>query len=95
MDIHLKPHEVNELPLTLVEGALVLQVAKLKGILDCVVAVLQHEIQIMEKAQQRGTLTITLRNPDEFPSDEAKSRRKRIFKKRQRKTKIEIWSEGE
>jgi hypothetical protein len=75
---------------SLVEGALVLQAGFRDPDFEVIVALSTDDIALLEKAQQRGKLSIALRNPQEAPA----SRRNLKQRSRKAKSNIEIWSEG-
>lgn len=93
VDILFSPQDRRELPITLVEGALVLQAEREKGSEGITVAVAPSQLQLLEKARQSGKLTLALRNPSEVvpPTKRVRQSRRSVRKK----SRIEVWSEGE
>lgn len=65
IDILLVPKNIHDMPILLVEGALIIQAGEARGEepRNLVVAVSRVEVAILEKAEQRGKLKIVLRNP--------------------------------
>lgn len=93
VDIIQRPEKGSESQAPVVEGAEVLAVDENGGLPEVVVAVSRHEIQLLEKALQTGTLKIGLRNSGETFT-RSFSRKANLIRKRQGKG-IEIWSEVE
>jgi Flp pilus assembly protein CpaB len=74
----------------LVEGVLVLQAGFRDPDFEVIVALSSPDIELLEKGQQKGKLSIALRNPHEAPS----ARRQGKPRSRKAKSTVEIWSEG-
>jgi len=92
VDVFLSPDNPWELPMALVEETLVLQVAYREDVGQVIVALSSAEIRILEKARQKGKLTLVLRNPE----DKAPSRNKssgKFLKQAIKTPRIEVLSE--
>jgi Flp pilus assembly protein CpaB len=93
VDIMFNPRGSDDFPAVVVEGARVLAVDPRKEPFEVVVAVTRHDIQLMEKALQKGTLKIALRNSQEIFSRHSNPGG-RLFHGRKSRT-IPVWSEVE
>lgn len=91
IDILLVPKSTHDMPILLVEGALIIQAGQIRGEeLECnlVVAVSAMEVAILEKAEQRGKLKIALRNPGDYFS--AGSHSNSLLRVQRGRPKVEI-----
>lgn len=98
VDVLLEPESPSEMPFALLEGPLVLQVdvdADSRGSEEVVLALSSDDIQLLEKAHQRGKLTIALRNPSDEAPAAGRQTRHHLWRSAKRRPQIEILSEGE
>jgi len=92
VDIMLEPDAPGESPIVLAEGVGVLSVESGPTGKEALVALAPEELELVEKALQRGKLKLTLRNPDEARAGRPGQRLRRP-KTRRKAKRIEIWSE--
>ncbi len=90
VDVICTPREDREFPRVLVEGALVIDMAKTGSSVDVVLALSQTDIETVEKGRQTGTLNLALRNPSE---ETPKSRKRYPTARTAPNKRVEIWSE--
>jgi len=98
VDVQLQPESRSEMPFALLEGPLVLQVdpdADGNGSEEVVLALSSDDIQLLEKARQRGKLTIALRNPRDDAPAPGRHTRHHLWHSALPRPQIEILSEGE
>lgn len=90
VDIFWRPLNREASASLLLEAVRVLRVTRESGRQGVVVAVAQDDIPALEKAVGNGTLSLSVRNPDEAPSG---PRRNRGSHGSRKSRKVEIWTE--
>jgi len=90
VDLVFRSENPGDVPVTLLEGVLVLQADLETG--GMIVAVRPGELPLMEKAQQSGKLTVALRNDSE---EMTQGRGNASLGRRQPKARVQLWTEGE
>jgi len=95
VDVLLTPLSRSDIPITLVEGVLVLQSSAKHELHQVILALSSREIRVLEKAKQKGKLTLILRSREDEPLNNKRRSNDRILKRRVTAPKIEILSEEE
>jgi Flp pilus assembly protein CpaB len=91
VDVFWRPKNESDTPQLLVEGARVLQVQRRGEHQTLVLAVDPDDIPVLEKAGGSGTLSLSVRNPEEGVGRPGRRRRARLRKVPPRR--VEIWTE--
>jgi len=90
VDIVFRSDTAGEIPVTLMEGAEILDADLDQEKL--VLAVRPNEVPLLEKARQSGKLTVALHGSREGMT---RGKRNTHFQKRKAKRQVQLWSEGE
>jgi len=96
LDILLNPESAHEAPAILIEDTLVLgieAVTEEQGKNAVIIAVSQDEIELLEKAQQKGKLKIALRNPHDRPGRQRRINARKLWHTAKQPPRVQIWSE--